>query len=282
MATKSHHPTSAGRRQLILIDRRGVLTEREPHKALTFGRKRDAGRNNAGRLTMRHKGGGHKRLFRDIDFFFNKKDIPAKVESVEYDPNRSGYIARVCYQDGERRYILASRSTKVGDTMVVSEKAPLTLGNRLPLRVIPVGMFVYNVEIKPHGGAKLIRSAGNGAEVVAHDGGYTSLRMPSSEVRLIPSGAWATIGEVSNEEHKLESWGKAGRARWKGIRPTVRGSAMNPVDHPHGGGEGRQGRGLRRAKTKWGKPSGKGQKTRHPKKYSNYLIVTRRRVGKKR
>lgn len=258
------------------------LSGDRPFKPLTKGGKRDVGRNNAGRITMRHKGGGHKRRDRIIDFVFEKKDVPARIETVEYDPNRSGFIARVVYQDGERRYMLVPSSLKVGSTFLISEKAPVAPGNRLPLRSIPVGTFVYNIELKSGGGAKIGRSAGNYAEVVAHDAGYVDLKMPSTEVRKIPENAWASIGTVSNEEHKLISIGKAGRSRWMGRRPTVRGSAMNPVDHPYGGGEGRQGRGRRRAVTKWGKPSGKGQKTRRPKKYSNRLIVSRRWVGKRK
>lgn len=267
---------------MTTVSYRKVLTVSEPHKALTKGGKRHVGRNNAGRITVRHKGGGHKRLQRDIDFLYNKYDIPAKIETIEYDPNRSGFIALVVYADGERRYVLIPKTLKVGDSFLVSEKAPLTLGNRTPLKRMSTGTFVYNVEFQPKGGSKIARSAGNHAEVIANDSGYTHLKMPSGEIRKVPDTAWACIGEVSNEEHKLRTIGKAGRSRWLGIRPTVRGSAMNPVDHPHGGGEGRAGRGRRRAVTKWGKPSGKGQKTRRSKKYSNVFIVARRKVGKKR
>lgn len=258
------------------------LTASTPHKALTKGGKRDVGRNSAGRITMRHRGGGHKKRFREIDFKYNKHDIEARVETIEYDPNRSGFIGLVCYTDGERRYVLLPQSVNVGDTLVASEKATRKAGNRMPLSRIPVGTFVYNVELKPGNGAKIARSAGNYAEVIAQDAGYTHLKMPSSEVRKVISTAWASIGEVSNEEHRLVTIGKAGRSRWMGRRPTVRGSAMNPVDHPYGGGEGKSGRGRRRAVTKWGKPSGKGQKTRRSKKYSNALIVSRRKVGKRR
>lgn len=259
-----------------------ILTASEPHKALSYGRKRYVGRNADGRLTMRHKGGGHKRLFREVDFVFDKRDIPAVVETVEYDPNRTGFISLVCYKDGERRYVLLPRSLKVGDSFIVSESAPIKAGNRLPLGKIPVGTFVYNVELKPAGGAKLGRSAGNYAEVIAQEGGYTHLKLPSTEVRKVIDTAWASVGEVSNEENHLVNIGKAGRSRWLGIRPTVRGSVMNPVDHPYGGGEGRQGRGVRFAKTRWGKHVGKGQKSRTPKKYSNVFIVSRRKVGSKR
>ena len=240
------------------------------------------GRNSAGRITTRHKGGGHKRLWRDIDFKMNKLNVPAKLETVEYDPNRSAYIGLALYADGERRYVVVPKNLKVGDTFTVSEKAPVKPGNRLPLGKIPIGTFVYNIEIKPNSGAKLVRSAGSFAEVIAHDAGYTQLKMPSTEVRKVLSTAWASVGEVSNDEHKLVTIGKAGRARHMGRRPTVRGSVMNPVDHPHGGGEGKAGRGHRRARSKWGKPTGKGQKTRRPKKYSNTLIVRRRKVGKRK
>jgi len=258
------------------------LTTNEPYKPLTSGFKRDMGRNNYGRLTTRHHGGGNKKLYRHIDFMFDKKDVPAKVTTVEYDPYRTGFIALVTYMDGEKRYMLLPQGVKVGETILVSEKADIKPGNRIPLKKVPVGTFVYNVELKPFGGAKIARSAGNYVEVIAQDAGSTHLKMPSSEVRKVQDSAWASIGAVSNEENRLVNIGKAGRSRWMGIRPTVRGSVMNPVDHPYGGGEGRQGRGIRRAKTRWGKPSGKGQKTRTPKKYSNKFIVSRRKVGKKK
>jgi len=279
---KTYKPTTPSNRQTKTVSYRGVLTRSEPEKSLTHGFKRSVGRNNQGRITTRHKGGGHKRLYRDIDFKYNKKNIPAKISSIEYDPNRSAFIGLAVYADGEKRYVVIPKSVKVGDKFIVGEKAPLTTGNRLPLKVIPVGTFVYNIEIKPESGSKLARSAGTFAQVVANDAGYTNLKMPSSEIRKVSENCYACIGEVSNSEYKLQNLGKAGRSRWRGIRPTVRGSAMNPVDHPYGGGEGAQGRGLRRAKTKWGKPSGKGQKTRTPKKYSNMFIVSRRKVGKKK
>ncbi len=282
MAIKKYKPTSAGRRHMSGINYREILTKSEPYKALTKGRKRAKGRASSGRITVRHKGGGHKRLWREIDFKYNKKDVPAKLETIEYDPNRSAFIGIALYADGERRYIVVPKGMKVGDKFIVSENAKIELGNRLPLGKMPVGTFVYNIELKPGAGAKLARSAGNFAEVLAHDSGYTHLKMPSSEVRKVLSTAWATVGEASNDEHKLVVIGKAGRSRWMGIRPTVRGAAMNPVDHPHGGGEGKAGRGHRRQRTKWGKPAGKGQKTRKKKKYSNKLIVKRRRVGKRR
>jgi len=260
---------------MITVNYRGQITTNDPLKSLTYGRKRSVGRNNLGRVTTQHKGGGNKRLYRDVDFKYDKKEIGAIVEQVEYDPNRSSFIARALYKDGERRYVIAPKNTKIGDVFITSADASVTPGNRLPLRKIPSGTFVYNIELKPNGGAKLIRSAGSFAQVIANDAGYSQIKMPSTEVRKVSEECWATIGSVSNEEHKLKNFGKAGRSRWLGIRPTVRGTAMNPVDHPYGGGEGRQGRGLRRPKTRHGKVTG-GRKTRTPKKYSNKLIVTRR------
>jgi large subunit ribosomal protein L2 len=277
---KSYKPYTKSRRHMTTVTFKGKVTTNEPHKALTRGGKRDVGRNNAGRISVRHKGGGHKRLFRDVDFGY-KKHIPAKIETVEYDPNRSGFIGLVLYPDGERRYMLLPKSVTVGQTIDTSETALAAPGNRMPLKNVPIGSFVYNVEIKPGNGGKLGRAAGTYIELIARDQGYADLKMPSSEVRKVLDTCWATIGEVSNDEHHLRTIGKAGRSRWMGKRPTVRGTAMNPVDHPHGGGEGRQGRGLKRAKSLWGKPTGKGQKTRAPKKYSNYLIVSRRKVGKR-
>lgn len=279
---KKYKPTSPSKRHQTTVTYRNVLTKSTPEKSLTRGFKRSVGRNNQGRITTRHKGGGHKRLYREIDFMYNKHDIPAKITSIEYDPNRNAFIGLAVYADGEKRYVIVPKSIKVGDKFIVSEKAPLTVGNRLPLKIIPVGTFVYNIEMKAGNGGKLARSAGVFGQVVANDLGYANIKMPSTEVRKVSENAWASIGEVSNAEYKLQNFGKAGRSRWKGIRPTVRGTAMNPVDHPHGGGEGRQGRGLRRAKSMWGKPTGKGQKTRTPKKYSNMWIVSRRKVGKKK
>jgi large subunit ribosomal protein L2 len=272
---KSYKPVTPSRRNQLSVPYRKYLTVSEPHKALTTGFKRGVGRNAFGRITTRHKGGGHARNYREIDFVYNKKEIPAIIETVEYDPNRSAFISLVCYRDGERRYVVSPKNVRVGDSFLVSEAAPLTRGNRTTLKNIPVGTFVYNVELQPNGGGKLGRSAGNFIEVVAHDLGFTSLKLPSTEVRKVPDTCWASIGEVSNDEHRLRNLGKAGRSRWLGIRPTVRGSVMNPVDHPYGGGEGRQGRGLRRPKTAWGKVTG-GRKTRTPKKYSNVHVVTRR------
>ncbi|MCX6755886.1 MAG: 50S ribosomal protein L2 [Candidatus Nomurabacteria bacterium] len=280
MFMKTYKPTTPSKRHQTTVSYRSVLTTDKPEKSLTHGFKRSVGRNHHGRITTRHKGGGHKRLYREVDFMYNKHDIPAKITSIEYDPNRNAFISLAVFADGEKRYVVVPKSVKVGDKFIVGEKAPLTVGNRVPLKFIPVGTFVYNIEIKPGNGGKLVRSAGAFGQVVANDAGFTNIKMPSTEVRKVSENCWACIGEVSNGEYHLQNFGKAGRSRWKGIRPTVRGSAMNPVDHPYGGGEGAQGRGLRRAKTMWGKPSGKGQKTRTPKKYSNMHIVSRRRVGK--
>lgn len=254
--------------------------ENAPHKRLVKGARSTGGRNSQGRTTNWYRGAGNKRKYRTIDFVYDKKDIPATVEQIEYDPYRSGFIALVCYKDGERRYVLAPQNMKEGDTFVVSEETKPTRGNRMQLGNVPVGTFVYAIETKPGGGARLARSAGNYAEVVAHDGGYTQVKMPSSEVRRILSTAWASIGEVSNEEHRLVNIGKAGRARHMGLRPKTRGSARNAVDHPYGGGEGRAPRGHKRARTLQGRPTGKGQKTRRPKKYSNKFIVQKRKPGK--
>ncbi|MEK7635265.1 MAG: 50S ribosomal protein L2 [Patescibacteria group bacterium] len=280
MAIKTYKPTSKSRRHTTNVSYTTLLTGHKPTKSLTFGMHRAVGRNNVGRITVRHKGGGHKRLQRDIDFKYNKINIPYKIVSVEYDPNRTGFIGLAVYKDGEKKYVLVPKNIKVGDSFETSENAEVKQGNRLPLRGIPVGAFVYNVELKPKGGAKIARSAGNFVQVIAKDAGSIDLKMPSSEVRKVKETCWASIGEVSNEEKRLENYGKAGRSRWKGIRPTVRGTAQNPVDHPHGGGEGRQGRGRRRAISLWGKPTGKGQKSRRSKKYSNKFIVSRRKVGK--
>lgn len=266
---------------MSVVHYKSALTKDAPWKALTSGKKRSVGRNNVGRITVRHKGGGHKRLFREVDFRYKKIGIPYKIVSIEYDPNRTGFIGLAVYKDGEKKYVLLPKNIKVGEELVTAENAEIKQGNRLPLKGIPVGTFVYNVELKPNGGAKIARSAGNFVQVVAKDAGSVDLKMPSSEIRKVKENCFASIGEVSNEEKRLENFGKAGRSRWKGIRPTVRGTAMNPVDHPHGGGEGRQGRGRRRAISLWGKPTGKGQKSRRAKKYSNKFIVSRRKVGKK-
>ena len=257
------------------------LTTSEPTKSLTHGWNKKVGRSK-GFITTRHKGGGHKRLFREVDFKYDKINVPYTIKTVEYDPNRSGFIGLAQYKDGEKRYVLLPKEVKVGDVCVTAQNAEQKPGNRLPLREINIGTFVYNVEVKPNSGAKLARSAGNYVEVVAKDAGYVDIKLPSTEVRKVPENAWASIGGVSNDENRLVNLGKAGRSRWLGIRPTVRGTAQNPVDHPYGGGEQRQGRGRKRAISVYGKPTGKGQKSRTPKKYSNKFIVSRRRVGKKK
>jgi large subunit ribosomal protein L2 len=278
---KKYKPTSAGRRDGSVVEYKKKLTSTKsnPLKSLTKGKRSTGGRNSDGRITTHYRGGGNKRTYRLIDFKYDKKDVPATVETVEYDPNRSGFIALICYADGERRYILAPQQLKAGDTVEVSETAKIKTANRLPLSAIPVGTFVYNVEINPGAGARLARSAGNHAEVVAQDSKHTTVKMPSTEIRKIMNSAWASVGTVSNEENRLVSIGKAGRARHMGLRPKVRGAAKNAVDHPHGGGEGKSPRGHRRQRTKQGRPTGKGQKTRSPKKYSNKLIVNRRKPG---
>jgi len=277
---KKHKPTSAGRRNSSAIEYKKTLTAKKPYKKLSFGKKRSVGRNSQGRITTRHRGGGHKRLQRAVDFLYLKRDIPARVETIEYDPNRSAYISLICFHDGSRRYIVAPQKLSAGDKIMVSENAELSVGNRLPLHKIPVGTSVYHIEIKPNGGAKMGRSAGTSIQITAHDidEGTTTLKMPSGEIRKVSSNCWASIGKLSNPEHKFRRIGKAGRSRHLGIRPTVRGSAMNPVDHPHGGGEGRQGIGLRRGpKTRQGKQA-YGVRTRRPKKYSNNSIVSRRKT----
>lgn len=276
---KTYKPTTPSQRKMSTVTYRGVLTASEPYKPLTRGKKNNSGRNAFGRITSQARGGGNKRSFREIDFVYNKFDIPAKVETVEYDPYRSGFIGLVSYRDGEKRYVLLPQSVTAGSTFIVGQKAPLEPGNRTALKNIPVGTFVYNIELHPGSGAKLVRSAGVYAQVVAHDGGFTSIKLPSSEVRKVRDICFACIGEVSNEEYRLRNLGKAGRARHLGRRPKTRAMAKNPVDHPYGGGEGKAPRGTKRPKTKQGKVTG-GRKTRAPKKYSNVHIVSRRKVGK--
>ncbi len=276
---KTYKPTTPSRRKMSTVTYRGVLTVSEPHKALTTGFRRGSGRNAFGRITSQCRAGGHKRSYREIDFMYDKHDIPAKIQTVEYDPNRSGFIGLVAYADGAKRYVLLPKTVTAGSTFMVGDKAPLEPGNRTALKNIPVGTYVYNIEVKARGGSKLVRSAGVFAQVVAHDSGFTSLKLPSTEVRKVTDTCCASIGEVSNEEYRLRNLGKAGRARHLGWRPKTRGMARNAVDHPYGGGEGAAPRGTRRPKTKQGKTTG-GHKTRGPKKYSNVHIVTRRKVGK--
>ena len=266
MAVKKYKPKTPGLRGTVLPLYRKILSQgNKPFRPLTKGMSRNVGRNSAGRITTRHKGGGHKRKHRDIDFSQNKFDIPAKVETVEYDPNRSSYISLICFEDGERRYVLTPDGVVVGDTIITAERAPLRPGNRLMLKNIPVGTEIYNIELKTNGGAKIARSAGNTATLLGYDNSFAHIKMPSQEVRKVPATCFASIGSVSNKEHHLKVIGKAGRNRWLGKRPTVRGSAMNAVDHPYGGGEGRQGLGRRRLVTKWGKPARKKTKNKKAK-----------------
>lgn len=272
---KNYKPVTPGRRGASEVDF-SILTNKKFEKSLTINLQKRAGRNSRGVITVRHQGGGHKRLYRIIDFRQDKLNIPARVASLEYDPNRSSFIALLNYADGEKRYVLAAEGMKTGQTVITGENVPLEIGNRLPLKNIPVGAQVYNVELTPGKGGQLSKSAGSFVQVLAHEGGYTHLALPSKEVRMVLENSMATIGQVSNAAHNTITIGKAGRNRWMGIRPTVRGSAMNPVDHPHGGGEGRAPIGLKHPKTPWGKPA-LGKKTRKKKKYSNKYILKRRK-----
>lgn len=234
------------------------------------------GRATSGRITTRHRGGGSKRRYRVVSFGYDKRDIPGRIEAIAYDPNRTCRIARVVFRDGERRFVLAWHGAVVGAEVMISKHTSVTPGHALPLRAIPVGTSVYNIEINPERGGVLVRSAGTSAEVLSHDAGFATLRMPSKETRRVSDSGWAWIGSLSGEDHYLRVLGKAGRTRWQGRRPHVRGSAMNPVDHPLGGGEGRAPAGMKRPKNKWGKGI-RGVKTRNRKKYSNKLIITRRK-----
>jgi large subunit ribosomal protein L2 len=251
------------------------ITRQEPEKSLVEILKSKAGRNNQGKITVRHQGGGHKRKYRVIDFKRDKMDIPAKVATIEYDPNRSANIALLNYADGEKRYIIAPHGLKVGDTVISSEKADIKVGNTLSLKSIPVGSIIHNIELKAGKGAQLVRSAGNSAQLMAREGDYAQVRLPSGEVRMIRVECKATIGQVGNLDHENITIGSAGRKRHMGWRPTVRGSVMNPCDHPHGGGEGRSPIGRSGPVTPWGKPT-LGYKTRNNKKSSTKFIVKRR------
>lgn len=273
---KTYKPTTPSRRTATIIDYAEILTAKEPFKRLTKGFKRAKGRNNYGRITVRGRGGGVKRLYRMIDFKMEKINKTGRLLSVEYDPNRSGFIGLVEYQDKEKRYLLLPQGVKAGEEILASENAPLKPGNRLPLKNMPSGTKIYNIELKPAGGAKLVRSAGSFAEILSQEENQTLIKLPSKEVRKIDSRAFASIGQVSNPEHSFMVFGKAGRRRLRGRRPMVRGSAMYPAAHPYGGGEGRAMRGTRRPKTKWGKITG-GRKTRNRKKYSDLFIVERRK-----
>ena len=275
MPVKTVKPTTPGQRQKS-VSTFEEITKSKPEKSLVRPLKKSGGRNNKGRITSRRRGGGHKRQYRIIDFKRNKFDIPAKVVAIEYDPNRSARIALLHYTDGEKRYILSPYGIKVGDKVVSSQKkAPLKIGNCLPLSKIPSGLFVHNVELVPGKGAQMVRSAGVGAQVLAKDAGMVTLKLPSGEVRMVREKCMVTIGEVGNKSHETVKIGKAGRSRWLGRRPKVRGVAMNPVDHPMGGGEGKSSGG-RHPTTPWGKPT-KGYKTRKKNKTSNRYITKRRK-----
>ena len=275
MGIKQYKPTSPGRRHMSVSDFKEI-TRSTPEKSLVEPLPKKAGRNNNGRITTRHQGGGHKRQYRVIDFKRRKDDVPAKVATIEYDPNRSARIALLHYADGEKRYILCPKGLKVGDVVVSGPSADIKPGNALPLSDIPVGTLLHAVELHPGKGAALARSAGTSIQLMGKEGGYAILRMPSSEMRRVLITCRATIGEVGNAEHGNIKIGKAGRARWMGKRPTVRGTVMNPVDHPHGGGEGRNKSAGRHPVTPWGVPT-KGHRTRKKNKASNRLIIRRRK-----
>ncbi len=278
MGIRKYKPTTPGRRGASVADF-AEITRSTPEKSLLRPLHKTGGRNNTGRITTRHKGGGHKRQYRVIDFRrWDKDGVPAKVAHIEYDPNRTARIALLHYADGEKRYIVAPKSLRQGDFVENGPNADIKPGNNLPLRNIPVGTTVYCVELRPLGGAKIGRSAGASVQLVAREGKYAQLRMPSGEIRNVDSRCRACVGEVGNAEQSNINWGKAGRKRWKGVRPTVRGVVMNPVDHPHGGGEGKTSGG-RHPVSPWGKPEGR---TRRPKKASDKLIVRRRKTGNKR
>ena len=273
MGIKHFKPTSPGRRFQTVLTTEDLI-RKKPEKRLTKGLRKRGGRNNAGRITSRHRGGGHKRVYRMIDFKRDKTDVPARVAALEYDPNRSARIALLHYADGEKRYIIAPLNLKVGDEVLSGPSADIKPGNAMPLRFIPMGTIVHNVELTKGRGGQLIRGAGTGAQLMAKEGDYAQLRLSSGEVRMIHLDCRATVGQVGNPDHENISLGKAGRSRWLGRRPRVRGVAMNPVDHPHGGGEGKSSGG-RHPSTPWGKPT-KGYKTRRQKPSDRYIIRRRR------
>ncbi len=274
MPTKKYNPTSPARR-FMTVSTFEEITKKEPEKSLLAPLNKKAGRNSYGRITVRHHGGGAKQAYRIIDFKRDKENIPGKVIAIEYDPNRSANIALLVYQDGERRYILSPVGLNVGDKVYSGEKSDIKPGNALPLEAIPVGTVIHNIELKPGKGGQLVRSAGNLAQLMAKEGSYAQVRLPSGEVRKIDIRCKASIGQVGNVEHENISIGKAGRKRWMGWRPTVRGVVMNPNDHPHGGGEGKSPVGMPSPVTPWGKPT-LGYKTRNKRKQSSKLIVKRR------
>jgi large subunit ribosomal protein L2 len=273
---KHRKPTTPGRRKSSVVDYRAVLTKTIPEKSLLAPINSMSGRNSRGVITVRHKGGRNKRMYRLVDFKQKRLDIDAIVKSIEYDPNRSAFIALITYTDGIKSYILASSKLAVGQRLIFSKQAPLVSGNRLAIEYIPVGTEIYNLELFPGKGGQIIRSAGSAGQVLAVEDNYALVKLPSGEVRKVHKTVYASIGRVSNESHMLENIGKAGRNRWRGVRPAVRGSAMNPVDHPHGGGEGRQPIGLKSPKTPWGKIA-LGKKTRKKSKSSNKFIISRRK-----
>jgi large subunit ribosomal protein L2 len=273
MAIKSYKPTSAGRRQQTCSSFEEI-TSTKPEKSLLVNLNRSGGRNSSGRITSRHIGGGHKKKYRIIDFLRNKRNIDARVSSIEYDPNRSARIALLIYMDGEKRYILAPDGIQVGNLVIASEKADIRPGNALPLKAIPLGTIIHNIELKIGKGGQLARSAGTYAQLMSKEGKYSQVKLPSGEVRMILQECYATIGQVGNLDHENVSLGKAGRTRWLGKRPKVRGVAMNPVDHPHGGGEGRTSGG-RHPVTPWGIPT-KGYKTRTNKTSSRFIVKSRK------
>ncbi len=274
---KVYKPTSPGRRDMTGHDFSG-LSKVKPEKSLTEPIRKRAGRNSYGRVTVRHRGGGHKRRYRIIDFKRDKWDMPAEVASLEYDPNRSARIAKLVYEDGTKTYIIAPLGLQVGDTVMSGPNAEVRVGNALPLKSIPLGMIVHNIELQPGKGGQIARAAGVSAQVLGTEGVYVQLRLPSGEVRLVHQDCMATLGQVGNTDHSNVKIGKAGRKRWMGWRPTVRGTAQDPASHPHGGGEGRTGIGMKSPKTPWGKPA-LGVRTRRNKRTDQYII---RRRGKKR
>lgn len=278
MALKTFNPTSPGRRALVLVDR-GELHKGAPEKSLTEGLTKSGGRNNKGRITARRRGGGAKRLYRKIDFKRRKFDVTATVVRLEYDPNRTAFIALLEYADGERAYILAPQRLKAGDSVIAGERVDVKPGNAMPLRAMPVGTIVHNIEMKPLKGGQIARSAGAYAQLVGRDAGYAQVRLLSGEMRMVPDGCMATVGAVSNPDHLNENLGKAGRNRHKGRRPSVRGVVMNPVDHPHGGGEGRTSGG-RHPVTPWGKPT-KGRRTRSNKATDKFIVRSRHQRKKR-
>ncbi|PJB68991.1 MAG: 50S ribosomal protein L2 [Alphaproteobacteria bacterium CG_4_9_14_3_um_filter_47_13] len=274
MALKKFKPRTPGTRQLVVIDR-SELWKGGPEKTLTEGKRKKGGRNNMGRITTRHQGGGHKQRYRFIDWKRDKMDVEGTVERVEYDPNRTAFIALIKYEDGEMRYIVAPQRLKAGDKVISGDKTDVKPGNAMRMKNMPVGTIIHNIEMKPGKGAQMCRSAGTYAQLVGRDQGYAQVKLPSGELRIVRQDCMATVGAVSNPDNMNTNKGKAGRSRWLGIRPTVRGVAMNPVDHPHGGGEGRTSGG-RHPVTPWGRPT-KGYKTRTNKKTDQYIIRSRKK-----